>query len=96
MSLSPCYLLTFPKDKIAADANINSEGCFLASFLLASDKTTVSVATGHNEYYPLYILLGNVDNTVRRSHRGAVAVLAFLAIIQRIYYFVMLRRSRMY
>ena len=51
--------------------------------LLASDKTTVSVATGHNEYYPLYILLGNVHNSVRRAHRGAVSVLAFLSFPKR-------------
>lgn len=48
--------------------------------VIGSDKTTVSVATGHNEYYPLYISFGNVHNNVRRAHRNAVHVLAFLAI----------------
>ncbi len=48
--------------------------------VLGSDKTTVSVATGQNNYYPLYISLGNVHNTVRRAHRNAVSLLAFLAI----------------
>lgn len=48
--------------------------------VLGSDKTTVSVATGHNEYYPLYMSLGPVFNNVRRAHRDAVALLAFLAI----------------
>ena len=48
--------------------------------VLGSDKTTVSVATGQNDYYPLYISLGNVHNTVRRAHRNAVSLLAFLAI----------------
>ena len=48
--------------------------------VVGSDKTTVSVATGQNEYYPLYFSLGNVRNGVRRSHRNAVVVLAFLAI----------------
>lgn len=48
--------------------------------VLGSDKTTVSVATGQNEYYPLYISLGNVTNSVRRAHRDAVAVVGFLAI----------------
>ncbi|KAL7278565.1 hypothetical protein ACG7TL_007564 [Trametes sanguinea] len=48
--------------------------------ILGSDKTTVSVATGQNEYYPLYCSIGNVHNNVRRAHRNAVALLAFLAI----------------
>ena len=48
--------------------------------ILGSDKTTVSVATGQNEYYPLYISLGNVHNKVRRGHREAVTILGFLAI----------------
>lgn len=48
--------------------------------VLGSDKTTVSVTTGQNDYYPVYISLGNVHNNVRRAHRNAVALLAFLAI----------------
>ena len=30
-----------------------------------SDKTTVSVATGQNKYYPLYAGIGNVQNHVQ-------------------------------
>lgn len=48
--------------------------------ILGSDKTTVSVATGHNEYYPLYGAVGNSQNHVRRAHRNALAVIGFLAI----------------
>lgn len=48
--------------------------------ILGSDKTTVSVATGNNEYYPLYLSLGNVRNNVRRAHRDALVLVAFLAI----------------
>lgn len=48
--------------------------------ILGSDKTTVSVATGHTEYYPLYASLGNVHNNVRRAHRNAVVLVGFLAI----------------
>jgi hypothetical protein len=48
--------------------------------ILGSDKTTVSVATGQNDYYPLYASIGNVHNNVRRAHRNAVAVVGFLAI----------------
>jgi hypothetical protein len=46
--------------------------------ILGSDKTTVSVATGNNEYYPIYISIGNVHNSVRRSHSGALILLGFL------------------
>jgi hypothetical protein len=55
-------------------------GATFAPVILGSDKTTVSVGTGHTEYYPLYISLGNVHNHVRRSHRNAIVILAFLAI----------------
>ncbi|KAI0744317.1 hypothetical protein C8Q80DRAFT_1220924 [Daedaleopsis nitida] len=51
--------------------------------ILGSDKTTVSVATGQNDYYPLYASIGNVHNNVRRAHRNAVVVIAFLAIPKR-------------
>jgi len=53
--------------------------------ILGSDKTTVSVGTGHTEYYPLYISLGNVHNNVWRAHRDAVSILAFLAIPKSMY-----------
>jgi hypothetical protein len=36
--------------------------------------------TGNTEYYPLYLSIGNVTNSVRRGHRDAVVVIAFLAI----------------
>jgi len=36
--------------------------------------------TGHTQYYPLYLSIGNVHNSVRRGHRNAVVVIAFLAI----------------
>lgn len=48
--------------------------------ILGSDKTTVSVATGQNDYYPLYMSIGNVHNNVRRAHRNAVAIIGFLVI----------------
>ncbi|KAG1834931.1 hypothetical protein DFJ58DRAFT_868489 [Suillus subalutaceus] len=47
---------------------------------VCSDKTTVSVATGQNDYYPLYLSIGNVHNNVRRAHRNALALVGFLAI----------------
>jgi hypothetical protein len=48
--------------------------------ILGSDKTTVSVATGATEYYPLYLSPGNLRNNVRRSHCGGLVVIGFLAI----------------
>lgn len=48
--------------------------------ILGSDKTTVLVATGHNEYYPLYLLIGNVFNNVRCAHRNTLMVVGFLAV----------------
>lgn len=47
---------------------------------LGADKTTVSVATGHQEYHPLYGSPGNVSNEMRRSHGEALTLLAFLPI----------------
>lgn len=48
--------------------------------ILGSDKTTVSVATGQNEFYPVYASVGVVHNNIRRAHRGAVVLIGFLAI----------------
>lgn len=56
-----------------------------APIIFGSDKTTVSVATGNNEYYPLYAGIGNAQNHVRHAHRNAVAVIAFLAIPKGLY-----------
>jgi hypothetical protein len=55
--------------------------------ILGSDKTTVSVATGNTEYYPLYIGIGNTHNGLRRAHRNGLAVIAFLAIPKSSFYF---------
>lgn len=65
----------------------------LVPIILGSDKTTVSVATGNNEYYPLYLSIGNVHNNVRRAHRGAVAVIAFLAIPKSTYIIFIVKNS---
>ncbi|KAG1721168.1 uncharacterized protein EDB91DRAFT_1240337 [Suillus paluster] len=64
-------------DKIAEDAE--THGSTFVPIILGSDKTTVSVATGQNDYYPLYVSIGNVQNNVRHAHRNAVVVIGFLA-----------------
>ena len=40
----------------------------------------VSVATGHQEYHPLYIGAGNITNTMRRSHAVGMEPVALLPI----------------
>ena len=45
-----------------------------------TDKTTVSVATGHIKYHPLYMSIGNVHNSLCRAHHNAVMPIGFLAI----------------
>ncbi|KAI1786556.1 hypothetical protein LXA43DRAFT_975709 [Ganoderma leucocontextum] len=65
-------------DIIAQDPN--THGAAFVPIILGSDKTTVSVATGQNEYYPLYASIGNIHNTTRRAHRNGVAIVGFLAI----------------
>ena len=55
-------------------------GSTFVPIILGSDKTTVSVGTGNNEYWPVYLSIGNIRNNVRRAHRSGVSVLGFLAI----------------
>ncbi|KAF8545768.1 hypothetical protein OG21DRAFT_1528267 [Imleria badia] len=65
-------------DIIAEDRS--TVGSTFVPIILGSNKTTVSVATGNNEYYPLYLSVGNVWNNVRRAHRDALVLIGFLAI----------------
>ena len=58
--------------------------------ILGSDKTTVSIATGQNEFYPFYLSIGNVHNNVRRAHRNALVLVGFLAIPKGKSYYVLL------
>ena len=55
-------------------------GSVFCPIILGSDKTTVSVAMGHNEYRPVYLSIGNLRNSFRRAHCNGVALLGFLAI----------------
>ena len=56
------------------------DGALYCPIILGADETTVSVATGHVEYHPLYMSLGNIHNTVRQAHRNAVVPIGFPAI----------------
>ena len=71
-------MLTVAQDIIAKDEN--THGSMFVPIILGSDKTTVSVATGHNQYYPLYASTGLVQNNIRRAHRNALTIIGFLAI----------------
>jgi Plavaka transposase len=48
--------------------------------IAGSNKTTVSVATGHQEYHLVYMSLGNLTNIARRAHGNALLPVAFLPI----------------
>ncbi|KAJ7208199.1 hypothetical protein GGX14DRAFT_365468 [Mycena pura] len=65
-------------DEIAEDPE--THGAAFVPIISGSDKTTTSVATGQNDFYPMYMSNGLVHNEVRRAHRNAVSVIAFLAI----------------
>uniref|UniRef100_A0A8H8CQQ1 C2H2-type domain-containing protein n=1 Tax=Psilocybe cubensis TaxID=181762 RepID=A0A8H8CQQ1_PSICU len=65
-------------NKIAQD--IKCHGSMFCPVIIGSDKTTVSVATGQNDFYPLYMSLGNIHNKMRRAHKNAVSLVGFLAI----------------
>ncbi|KAG2116276.1 hypothetical protein DEU56DRAFT_974984 [Suillus clintonianus] len=65
-------------DTITEDPELH--GSTFVPLIVGSDKTTVSVATGHTEYHPLYLSIGNIFNSVRRAHRNGVVLAGFLAI----------------
>jgi len=62
------------------NADTSTEGAMYCPIILGSDKTTVSVATGHVEYHLVYLLIGNVHNTVCCAHCNTVVPIGFLAI----------------
>ncbi|KAL0056741.1 hypothetical protein AAF712_016651 [Marasmius tenuissimus] len=66
-------------DKVITD-HPDTEGAMLCATITGSDKTTVSVATGQNDYYPAYLSNGCLTNNARKSHRGGVSLFMFLAI----------------
>ncbi|KAJ7627285.1 hypothetical protein FB45DRAFT_979682 [Roridomyces roridus] len=64
--------------KQAADPT--THGCAFVPIVAGSDKTTVSVATGHQEYHPVYASPGNLTGPARHAHGNGVLPVAFLAI----------------
>ncbi|KAF8800253.1 hypothetical protein BYT27DRAFT_7227560 [Phlegmacium glaucopus] len=57
-----------------------TRGAMLVPVIAGSDKTTVLVATGHQEYHPVYASIGNISNTARCAHGNGVIPVAFLPI----------------
>ncbi|KIJ91260.1 hypothetical protein K443DRAFT_28383, partial [Laccaria amethystina LaAM-08-1] len=57
-----------------------THGVMLVPVVAGSDKTTVSIATCHQEYHPVYVSPGILSNTARRGHGNAVMPTAFLLI----------------
>ena len=57
-------------------------GAVFVPIVLGSNKTTVSVGTGNNKYWLIYLSIGNIHNNVRRAHQNGVVVLGFLGIVK--------------
>ncbi|KAJ3571178.1 hypothetical protein NP233_g3927 [Leucocoprinus birnbaumii] len=57
-----------------------NHGTTFAPIVLSSNKTTVSVATGQNNFYPVYASLGNISNEMQCAHEDGMTLIAFLAI----------------
>ncbi|KAJ6556913.1 hypothetical protein B0H10DRAFT_1847268 [Mycena sp. CBHHK59/15] len=65
-------------DLIAEDPA--THGATYVPLIFGSDKTTVSVATGQNEYYPFCMSNGLIHNNVWCAHRNGVTLIGFLSI----------------
>lgn len=66
------------QDEISQDAC--THGATFVPIILGSDKTTVTVGTGQQDYWPVYMSIGNIHNNIRQAHGSGVELLAFLAI----------------
>ena len=73
LSLMHCF-----QDIISKDPE--THGSMFVPVILGSDKMTVSVATGHSEYWPLYASICNICNNVQHAHGSGLVLVAFLAI----------------
>ena len=66
------------QDTITVDPCIH--GLVFILIIAGSDKTKVSVATGHQEYHPVYKSSGCLTNTAQQGHGLGVMPIAFLPI----------------
>ena len=74
------YLFHSSVEKDILAGNPDNHGATFVPIILGSDKTTVSVGTGHNEYWPLYGSIGIIHNDMRRAHGSGLVLIGFLAI----------------
>jgi len=80
LGLGPNENSDLPLSQDIIASNPEMRGCMFVPIILGTDKTTVSVATGQNEYYPVYLSIGNIHNNVRRAHKDALVLIGFLPI----------------
>ncbi|KAF8805837.1 hypothetical protein BYT27DRAFT_7103617, partial [Phlegmacium glaucopus] len=59
-----------------------TQGSMLVPIVAGSDKTMVSVATGHQEFHPVYVGAGNMDNTAQHSRSLGMEPVALLPILK--------------
>ena len=86
-AVGPMYLISLYinanlslKDIIAEDPR--THGSVLIPVIGGSNKTTVLVLTGHQEYHPVYQSPGNFKNTACHTHGLGVMPVAFLPILK--------------
>ncbi|KAJ7483958.1 hypothetical protein B0H11DRAFT_2416136 [Mycena galericulata] len=60
--------------------DVSTHGATFIPVVAGSDKTTVSVATGHQEYHPVYQSPGVLTGVACRAHGNGVLPVAFLPI----------------
>jgi len=60
--------------------DISTHGTMFVPVVAGSNKTMVSIATGHQEYHPVYMSPSNLMNTVCHAHGNTLLPVAFLPI----------------
>ena len=77
--LNLLFIIYIIWDKIVNNhIDIDNRGAFSVPIIFGSDKTTVSVATGQTEYWPVHISIGNISNNVWCAHYNGIMLLGFL------------------
>jgi hypothetical protein len=70
--------LNIIQERLAQDPKFDD--CTLVPVIWGADKTVASVATGHSDFYPLYMSNGIIHNDMRRAHIDGLDVVALLPI----------------
>jgi hypothetical protein len=68
------------QERLARENPEKFQDCTLVPVIWGADKTVASVATGHNDFYPLYMSNGAIHNDVRRAHDDGLELIALLPI----------------